>query len=311
MTSPLVSIVIPCFNGADLIGAAIESSLAQAYSNIEVIVIDDGSTDQSLAVIKSFGERIRWETGPNQGGCAARNRGWELAKGTYVQFLDADDVLLPEKLLRQVPVAEKHCDKLSYCDHVLIEDDGSSQKRSCGVKWDDPLEFVLCHLALTTIAPLHRKDWLRKVGGFRIGLKASQELDLHLRLAASGVSFFHIPEALFTVRRRPMSVSHNSAFTMEQWISFFPELIDALDFKGDLTRNRRAVLASHLSRAARLVLRDGSPVVGRQLFQLAVQLDPRAADRSYGPITRRLKSVIGPLNLERLVKWLRPNIVLA
>ena len=81
LNDPLVSIIIPCYNAEKYVGEAIESALAQTYPNKEVIVIDDGSTDGSLQVIKSFGHRIRWETGPNRGGSAARNRGIELARG--------------------------------------------------------------------------------------------------------------------------------------------------------------------------------------------------------------------------------------
>ncbi|MBK8909688.1 MAG: glycosyltransferase [Rhodospirillales bacterium] len=95
MTEPLVSIIIPCWNAEAFVGEAIDSALAQTYRNAEVIVIDDGSTDGSLEVIKSYGDRIRWETGPNRGAPAARNRGLALAAGAYVLFLDADDLLLP------------------------------------------------------------------------------------------------------------------------------------------------------------------------------------------------------------------------
>ncbi|HEX4350906.1 MAG TPA: glycosyltransferase, partial [Verrucomicrobiae bacterium] len=79
--SPLVSIIIPCYNAERWVKQSIQSALDQNYSPVEIIVIDDGSTDQSLEVIKSFGDKITWETGPNLGANHARNRGLDLAKG--------------------------------------------------------------------------------------------------------------------------------------------------------------------------------------------------------------------------------------
>jgi hypothetical protein len=104
---PLVSIIIPCYNAAEYVAEAIQSALDQTYPNCEVIVIDDGSTDGSLEVIKSFGGTIRWETGPNQGGCAARNRGLELARGEWIQFLDSDDRITTGKVASQVNALKK------------------------------------------------------------------------------------------------------------------------------------------------------------------------------------------------------------
>ena len=106
--TPLVSILIPCFNAERWIAQAIESALAQTWPEKEVIVVDDGSTDRSLDVIRRFDGRIRWETGPNRGGNAARNRLLELARGDWLQYLDADDYLLPEKVARQVEFAHEH-----------------------------------------------------------------------------------------------------------------------------------------------------------------------------------------------------------
>jgi glycosyltransferase involved in cell wall biosynthesis len=94
--APLVSIVMPCFNNEAYVAEAIDSALGQTYDNIEVIVIDDGSTDGSLDIIRSYGDRITWRTGPNEGACAARNKGLALARGEFIKFLDADDILLPE-----------------------------------------------------------------------------------------------------------------------------------------------------------------------------------------------------------------------
>jgi glycosyltransferase involved in cell wall biosynthesis len=85
--------VIPCWNAERWIGRAIQSVLDQNYANVEIIIIDDGSTDGSLEVIKAFGEKVHWETGPNRGGCAARNQGARLATSQYILFVDADDYL--------------------------------------------------------------------------------------------------------------------------------------------------------------------------------------------------------------------------
>jgi hypothetical protein len=95
---PSVSVVIPCWNAERWIARAINSALDQKYPKLEVIVIDDGSSDLSLEVIRSLGDEVRWATGPNSGACAARNRGLELSNSDYVMFLDADDYIEPNSL---------------------------------------------------------------------------------------------------------------------------------------------------------------------------------------------------------------------
>src|SRR4029450_6412226 len=124
----LVSVIIPCYNAERWIGEGIQSCLNQTYAPIEVIVIDDGSTDRSLEVIKSFGNKIRWETGPNCGGNHARNRGFSISSGHYIQFLDADDYLLPEKIARQVGFLEESGVDVVYGDwrHEHFGPNGSS-----------------------------------------------------------------------------------------------------------------------------------------------------------------------------------------
>ena len=116
-----LSIIIPCYNAERFVGDAIRSALEQTYLDREVIVVDDGSTDGSLEVLKGFGDAIQLGTGPNRGGCAARNRGIEMAKGELLQFHDADDLLHPEKLARQVPLAVKHRKAAVYCNYGFID----------------------------------------------------------------------------------------------------------------------------------------------------------------------------------------------
>lgn len=95
---PLVSVIKPCFYSKETVGDAIEYALSQSYLNWKVFMIDDGSTDDSLQVVRGFKKTVRWETGEDRGGAAARKRGLELAEGVFIQFLDADDMLLRGKL---------------------------------------------------------------------------------------------------------------------------------------------------------------------------------------------------------------------
>lgn len=95
---PPLAVVIPCWNAERWIAHAIQSVLDQNYPNVELIVIDDGSIDDSLQIIQSFDAPIRWQSGPNQGQSAARNRGLDIAHADYVVFLDADDYLETESL---------------------------------------------------------------------------------------------------------------------------------------------------------------------------------------------------------------------
>lgn len=124
VSEPLVSIIIPCYNSQKWIGEAIRSALDQTYPHKEVIVVDDGSTDGSMDVIRGFGEQIRWTSGRNRGGCAARNLGMAIARGDYLQFLDADDLMEPCKIERQIAaLASLPPDSIATCgwNHFTAE----------------------------------------------------------------------------------------------------------------------------------------------------------------------------------------------
>ncbi len=101
-----ITVVIPCYNGSRFIRETLESVLAQTLRPLEVLVIDDGSTDDSAAIAESFGEPVRVIRQPNQGESVARNRGIDEARGEWIAFLDADDIWKPEKLQRQMAAAE-------------------------------------------------------------------------------------------------------------------------------------------------------------------------------------------------------------
>ena len=128
-TSTIVSIIIPCYNGDKTLRETIESVLAQTYKAREIIVIDDGSTDSSAQLIRSFGSQIKAEFNPNRGASAARNRGTELAQGEFIQYLDADDLLAPDALERRVAALQASGADVAYADWQRLEQqaDGTYQ----------------------------------------------------------------------------------------------------------------------------------------------------------------------------------------
>ena len=108
VAEPLVSVIIPTYNNAAYLVESVESVLNQSYRNIELIVVDDGSTDNTQAVLAGFGDRLRYVRKANGGPSSARNLGIQMARGQLIAFQDADDLWLPEKLALQVAYFHLH-----------------------------------------------------------------------------------------------------------------------------------------------------------------------------------------------------------
>lgn len=189
---PKVSILIPCFNAEQWIYNAIESALSQTYSNKEVIIVDDGSTDESLEIIKSFGDRIRWETGPNRGGNVTRNRLLELSTGEWLQYLDADDYLLPDKIERQVEFLLSHPEvDIIYSPSILEfwKENQSRQEILTIPEPHDPWILLARWYLPQTGSPLWRRQAIIDVGRWKIDQPCCQEHELYLRLIIAGKRF--------------------------------------------------------------------------------------------------------------------------
>jgi glycosyltransferase involved in cell wall biosynthesis len=188
----LVSILIPCFNAERWVAQAIESALSQTWPEKEVVVVDDGSTDASLTIIKAFGDRIRWVSGPNRGSNVARNRLLELAHGEWLQYLDADDYLLPEKIARQMEFigANPATDVIfgpATIEHCV---EGKTSRELLPIPEPHDLWILLARWYLPqTGATLWRKQAIVDVGGWKPDQPCCQEHELYLRLLMAGKRF--------------------------------------------------------------------------------------------------------------------------
>jgi glycosyltransferase involved in cell wall biosynthesis len=306
VNTPFVSIVIPCYNAERYVGEAIQSALDQTYTNREVIVIDDGSTDRSVEVIRSFGDTLRWESGSNHGGSTARNRGLKLARGEFVQFLDADDLLHPNKLSSQVPLAEANWADVVYCDwRTEFLDCSQDVIISSPSLLDDPVLFALFR-EMQTASPLHRKELLERVDAFRTDLPCAQEYDLNLRLACNGATYCHCVEVLLTVRRLPNSVSSDSVRVLDQWRDIYWRALRELRERGQLTDERAAAFAARMAHNGRAYLSHGLIERAQARFREAYQMHPSGGlHGAYGRLARVLRKALGPIATERLVQWKR------
>jgi glycosyltransferase involved in cell wall biosynthesis len=194
----LVSVLIPTWQSARWVGEAVESALDQTHSALEVLVVDDGSTDDTADVLRAFGDRIRWESIPHAGAGTARNRLLELARGTWVQFLDADDLLLPEKIERQIAAARRAPETVDLVSAPFLNQKGNVQRVPSG---SDAWLCLLEGRLGTTSSHLFRRQRLREVGGWDVERRAAQEQELLVRLLAAGIRVAFIEEALCIKRR--------------------------------------------------------------------------------------------------------------
>jgi glycosyltransferase involved in cell wall biosynthesis len=240
---PLVSILIPCFNAARWIDQAIKSALAQTWQKREVIVVDDGSTDGSLEIVKSFGAQILWETGPNRGGNAARNRLLELARGDWLQYLDADDYLLPDKISQQMLFVAAHSGSDVVFGPVTLEhwSERHTRRELLPIHKPKDVWVLMASWGLPqTGAPLWRKQSIIDVGGWKPDQPCCQEHELYLRLLMAGKRFAYHPTngAVYrqwsteTVCKRNISEVHRRRLEIEQ------RLEDHLRKKNKLTSER-------------------------------------------------------------------------
>ncbi len=228
-----VSVIIPCFNAEKWLAEAIDSCLQQTYPNIEIIVIDDGSTDNSLEIIKSYGNLISWESFPHKGGNYARNRAFALSKGKYIQYLDADDYILPEKIERQVQFLEETGADVVYGDwrfrrHLPNGKSFLDEIKIAGSQ-ADILESLLANWWTALASLLYKRTAVESSPKWDENLPAAQDRDFFISVVMNGAKVLYQP-GCYAIYRRYGNVTV-STVCKPRWIKSHCVVLDRAEKK--------------------------------------------------------------------------------
>lgn len=211
MNQPQVSVIIPSYNCERYLAEAIDSVLAQTYQNLEIIVVDDGSTDDTAKLLQGYGKRIRAIHQQNQGVALARNHGIQQAQGEWIAFLDADDVFLPHKLAAQITLAAEY-PELGMIHSGWHRVDAQGHLLMTVEPWHQvpklTLESWLRWKPVLPSAMLFRRWWLQQAGGFDPRFPPAEDTDLVLRLSLMGCSAKWLPQVTVNYRQHDSSAMH-------------------------------------------------------------------------------------------------------
>lgn len=283
-TQPLISIIIPCYNAAAWLAETLHSCLEQSYRPLEIILIDDGSTDESPAIIADFQRRfpdlICAEWGENRGGPAARNRGFALSRGEYIQWLDADDLLAPQKLQLQAAVlAGGQFDLVcGWWRHLHEQSPGrfvEGPLKKPLLTADPVADMIAAEGWAPPAGYLMTRDIIQRVSGWDESLRCLQDVDLTLRMAMIGGRFAVVPQ-LTAYYRRPLRATVSTRDRQAFKQACFDNYVRVLAFAGiqGWTEQRRQVLLRGLSMLVRLsVARDYT--MFENSLRLISEIDPR------------------------------------
>jgi hypothetical protein len=236
MTAPRVSVIIPNYNRAGMIGETIANMERQTLAPHEIIVVDDGSSDGSVDFLRSLGDRIRLIEQDNAGPGAARNAGLAIATGDYIQFFDSDDLCTPDKMECQVRALEASGGDIAYGPWIQAWL-GKGEARYDGLVYqqgpvsDAPIDAFLRGWLLFVPCCVIRRSLLDRLGGYPTATRTAEDLELIARAMLGGARLVHAAGGMVLVRQHPdnqISASNDNAAERRQDRARLYDTVDGL-----------------------------------------------------------------------------------
>lgn len=278
---PKVSVIIPAFNRAQYISKALESVLAQTYGNYEIVVVDDGSTDATVAALEPYRERISYIYQPNRGVSAARNTGIAASCGEFLAFLDSDDLFLSDKLAAQVAFLDGNSQvDLVASGWTHIDQEGAPLDRAEPWLHSERLDLatLLTSCPFILQSSLVRREWLEQVRGFDEELRRAEDWDLFLRLAHEGCQMAWLRQPVCLYRIHPNSLSNAITLHKQSHFLVLDKYFANLPMDDPLHGQRlRLYATTHLQFIGR-ELGAGNVDEARAGLEKAVEYDPTLVD---------------------------------
>lgn len=234
MNGPLVSCIVPVFNGQRYLGEALDSILAQSYQPLEIIVADDGSTDGTAAIVRGYGDRVRALRQPHAGAPAARNLGLRAARGEFVAFLDSDDLWNREKLARQMArfAARPELElSVTHLQSFWIPELQAEAERFREHPLSQPQPGYV------TVTMLARRALFGRVGAFNPDMSVGDPMEWFVRAAEHGAVIELLPDTLVYRRMHHSNLSWESGATRRMTAAMQDALLRVV--KDSLDRRRR------------------------------------------------------------------------
>ena len=288
---PLVSIITPTFNQAEYLAETIESVLIQDYPNIQYIVIDDGSTDSTVEVLKKYGSRVNWFTQTNAGQANTLNRGWQMCAGVYIGYLSSDDLLFPQAISKLVNFLQNDasvCMVYPNCD--LIDPKSFVIKKRVCREFDYDLLVVgqECHIGP---GALFRREQYEIVGGWKPNLRLAPDREFWMRLGKHG-RIAMLDEVLAGYRMHPKSISYfeTNPRVAEEYLVVLDDFFNQKNVPSRLVDRKIEAYSNAILILARAHFRNFHITEGFAKYKEAVTIYP--PNRSFRTIILLTRSII-------------------
>lgn len=310
-----VSVVIPNYNGAAFLKKAIDSALNQNGVDVEVVVVDDGSTDSSREILENYGNRIKVFYQANKGAPAARNLGIAKSTADLIKFLDSDDVLGKDALQVELELTRNSPLRTIYFgDIVYINSDGqvidASLKLRSRLADESNLLYFLKNNPLTS-SPLHKRFLLEEINGFR-DLPKGQEWDLHLRLFLNGTEFRYHQNFVYQFRIHEAEKRYSNLRLTKAgrfcFLKIFDEQLDRImKVFPQLSIKELQFLSTRYYNYGRAIFREGEREEASVYFKRAFELGGKDAIPG-GLMYRIITRLTNPFAAERVLDFIKKII---